>query len=326
MSSLLEVRDLRTYFFTRSGVNRSVDGLTFKVHRGETLGIVGESGSGKSVSMLSLLGLIPTPPGKIVSGTALFAGKDLLKMSPKALRSHRGCRIAMIFQDSMTALNPYLKISSQLEEVLTTHKGVNTKIARKRAIESMEMVGIPQASQRIHDYPHQFSGGMRQRVLIAMALMAKPDLIIADEPTTALDVTVQAQILGVLKDLQRDLGMGMVLITHDLGVVAGMCDRVLVMYAGKLVEEGWVEQMFNSAHHPYTRGLLQSVPRLTNDDQRLLGIPGSPPDPSQVISGCSFSPRCQYAMECCSKSLPIPRRSAERGHQSYCHLESPYGS
>lgn len=250
MSKLLTVNDLKTYFYTRSGIVKAVDGMSFTLDRGETLGIVGESGSGKSVTMMSILGLIPKPPGKILSGTAVFDGVDLLSANSKIIRSIRGYRIAMIFQDPMTSLNPYLKVSTQLTEVITEHEGKSQNEALRLSIEALERVGIPDASSRIDQYPHQFSGGMRQRVMIAMAIVAKPDIIIADEPTTALDVTIQAQILQLLKTMQKEMGLGLVLITHDLGVVAGMSDNVMVMYAGRLVEQGSCDDIFYCSHHP----------------------------------------------------------------------------
>jgi len=321
---LLDVQDLQTYFYTRSGIVKAVDGVSFSVDRGETLGIVGESGSGKSVTVMSLLGLIPTPPGKVVGGQAKFAGNDLLQMSGEELRQHRGRRIAMIFQDPMTSLNPYLKVSTQLVEVLRAHDSTPKKVAYKRAIEALDQVGISEPHKRVDCYPHQFSGGMRQRVMIAMALIANPELLIADEPTTALDVTIQAQILELLKRLQKETGMGLILITHDLGVVAGMSDKILVMYAGKPVESGNADEIFYKTSHPYTLGLLQSVPKVTGDEGRheLYTIPGLPPDPAKLPVGCAFSPRCRYAMAVCRQDTAIPKRAfGLLAHQSVCHLE-----
>jgi oligopeptide transport system ATP-binding protein len=318
---LLEVENLRTYFYLRSGVVKAVDGVSFSVEKGQTLGIVGESGSGKSVTMLSIMGLIPSPPGKILGGLALFQGEDLLQANPKRLRELRGNRVAMIFQDPMTSLNPYLRISTQLGEVLTEHgTNLSSKEVLKKSIQALERVGIPDASKRVQDYPHQFSGGMRQRVMIAMALMGDPDLLIADEPTTALDVTIQAQILDLLKDLQKDKGLGMILITHDLGVVAGMSDEILVMYGGKAVEWGTASDLFYRNHHPYTRGLLASSLSHGEKKSRLQAIPGLPPDPSRLPPGCSFAARCSSAMEACRGDQGIPVRVLSSVHQSVCHL------
>jgi oligopeptide transport system ATP-binding protein len=321
MENLLEVKDLRTYFYTRAGVVKAVDGVSFDIQPGKTLGIVGESGSGKSVTMMSLLGLIPQPPGRIVGGTANFKGQDLLKMSPKALRQIRGTKISMIFQDPMTSLNPYLKVSTQLAEVLTEHSSISKKAAVHRAIEVLEMVGIPDAAKRVDAYPHQFSGGMRQRVMIAMALIAKPELVIADEPTTALDVTIQAQILDLLKSMQKEFKMALVLITHDLGVVAGMSDEVLVMYAGRPVERGSASEIFYSYKHPYTSGLLRSIPRLDQAGQDLYSIPGLPPDPAKLPPGCPFASRCDQVIPACSKDVQVPLRMFGSNHYSVCHLE-----
>ena len=321
MSTILEVSNLRTYFHTRAGIVKAVDGVNFKLEEGQTLGIVGESGSGKSVSMMSILGLIPQPPGKIESGSAIYRGQDLLKISKNELRQLRGRKISMIFQDPMTSLNPYLKISTQLMEVVLEHETVTKAEARRRAIESLELVGIPEASLRVDYYPHQFSGGMRQRVMIAMALISKPEIIIADEPTTALDVTIQAQILDLLTRLQKEMGLAIILITHDLGVVAGMSDQVLVMYAGRPVERGDVRDIFYRHHHPYTTGLLKSTPQLDSAKSDLFSIPGLPPDPSRLPPGCPFAPRCDRKMDVCSGAIDIPVRLAGEGHQSVCHLE-----
>ncbi|GGD66752.1 ABC transporter ATP-binding protein [Croceicoccus mobilis] len=292
--ALLEVSDLRTSFHTRGGVVRAVDGVSFTLDKGETLGIVGESGSGKSVTCYSLMKLIPEPPGRIESGTAFFDGQDLLQMSPKQLRKIRGNRISMIFQDPMTSLNPYLRISTQLIEALRIHTNIDKKAALKKAIEALEEVGIPGAAQRVNQYPHEFSGGMRQRVMIAMALITEPDLLIADEPTTALDVTVQAQILDIIKERQNRLGTAVILVTHDLGVVAGTCDKVNVMYGGKLMESGTAEQVFYNAIHPYTRSLQKTIPSLQAKGENLYTIAGLPPDVSKPIHGCAFYPRCPY--------------------------------
>ncbi len=302
--SLLSVTDLRTHFHTRSGIYRAVDGVSFSVERGETLGIVGESGSGKSVTCYSIMGLIPTPPGRIVSGTAMFDGVDLLHCSPAQARSIRGKRVAMIFQDPMTSLNPYMRISEQLIEPLLIHEKIAKADALKRALTALEAVGINDAVRRIHLYPHEFSGGMRQRVMIAMALITKPELLIADEPTTALDVTVQAQILELIKQMQRELGMAVIFITHDLGVVSGLCDRVQVMYAGRVVETADTRTLFHSPRHPYTRGLQRSIPGLQPKGTELYTITGLPPDVSKPCPGCAFAPRCEFVVDRCRTTVP----------------------
>ena len=301
---LLNVTDLRTYFHTRNGVYRAVDGISFGVERGETLGIVGESGSGKSVTCYSIMGLIPQPPGRIESGTAVFDGVDLLHCTPRQARSIRGKRVAMIFQDPMTSLNPYLRISEQLIEPLLIHGPISRRDALARAHAMLEAVGINDAAKRIHFYPHEFSGGMRQRVMIAMALITKPELLIADEPTTALDVTVQAQILELIKEMQRELGMAVIFITHDLGVVSGLCDRVQVMYAGRIVETADTRTLFYSPRHPYTRALQRSIPAMQTKDAELYTIPGMPPDLSKPPAGCAFAPRCEHAADGCRTSAP----------------------
>ena len=281
---LLEVTDLRTYFHTRRGVYRAVDGVSFALEKGETLGIVGESGSGKSVTCSTLLGLIPQPPGRIESGHAMFDGTDLLRCPPAELRAIRGKRIAMIFQDPMTSLNPYLRISEQLIEPLLIHERISKADALARGLAMLEAVGIPKAAERLHSYPHEFSGGMRQRVMIAMALITKPDLLIADEPTTALDVTVQAQILELLKRLQRELGMAVIFVTHDLAVVSGLCDRVQVMYAGRIVESAETRTLFRAPQHPYTKALQRCIPALQAKGRELFSIPGLPPDLSKPFT------------------------------------------
>jgi oligopeptide transport system ATP-binding protein len=301
---LLTVTDLRTWFHTRSGVYRAVDGISFSVERGETLGIVGESGSGKSVTCYSIMGLIPQPPGRIESGTAVFDGVDLLHCTPAQARSIRGKRVAMIFQDPMTSLNPYLRISEQLIEPLLIHEKISRRDALARALAMLEAVGINDAAKRLHLYPHEFSGGMRQRVMIAMALITKPELLIADEPTTALDVTVQAQILELIKKMQRELGMAVIFITHDLGVVSGLCDRVQVMYAGRIVETADTRTLFYSPKHPYSRALQRSIPSMQPKGSELFTIPGMPPDLSKPIPGCSFAPRCEFAVERCQREVP----------------------
>ena len=301
---LLTVTDLRTWFHTRNGVYRAVDGISFSVERGETLGIVGESGSGKSVTCYSIMGLVPTPPGRIESGTALFDGVDLLHCTPQQARRIRGKRVAMIFQDPMTSLNPYLRISEQLIEPLLIHEKISRREALSRALAMLEEVGINDAAQRIHFYPHEFSGGMRQRVMIAMALITKPELLIADEPTTALDVTVQAQILELIKKMQRELGMAVIFITHDLGVVSGLCDRVQVMYAGRIVETADTRTLFYSPKHPYTRALQRSIPSMQDKGTELFTIPGMPPDLSKPIAGCAFAPRCEFVTARCQAENP----------------------
>lgn len=301
---LLSVNDLRTYFYTRNGVYRAVDGVSFSVERGETLGIVGESGSGKSVTCYSIMGLIPQPPGRIVSGTAMFDGVDLLHCSPTEARAIRGKRVAMIFQDPMTSLNPYLRVSEQLIEPLLIHEKISRRDALARALAMLDAVGINDAAKRIHYYPHEFSGGMRQRVMIAMALITKPEVLIADEPTTALDVTVQAQILELIRKMQKDLGMAVVFITHDLGVVSGLCDRVQVMYAGRIVETSDTRTLFHSPRHPYTRALQRSIPALQSKGAELYTIPGLPPDVSKTIPGCAFAPRCEFAAASCTFGTP----------------------
>ncbi len=323
MTTLLEVDGLRTHFDTREGLYKAVDGLSFQIKKGEVLAIVGESGSGKSVSMMSLLGLIPKPPGKIVGGTAHFEGKDILKYSASELRSLRGQDIAMIFQDPMTSLNPFLKISTQLTEVLFAHGAkMSQEEARKIAIDALESVGISDAKGRIDQYPHQFSGGMRQRVMIAMALIGKPKLLIADEPTTALDVTIQAQILKVLNDLRESRNLSIILITHDLGIVAGMADKICVMYAGKAVETGTADEIFYKSSHPYTIGLLGSTPRLDQKDGVLEAIPGLPPDLSKLPPGCPFASRCSKVMNECREDKALPLRTYSATHHSLCYWEN----
>jgi len=301
---LLSVRDLRTSFHTRNGVYRAVDGVSFDLNRGETLGIVGESGSGKSVTCYSLMGLVPQPPGRIESGSAVFDGVDLLKCTPKESRAIRGKRIAMIFQDPMTSLNPYMRISDQLIEPLLIHEKISSRDALDRGIAALAAVGINDAAKRIHYHPHEFSGGMRQRVMIAMALITKPELLIADEPTTALDVTVQAQILELIKKMQQELGMAVIFITHDLGVVSGLCDRVQVMYAGRIVESADTRTLFREPRHPYTLALQRSIPSLQEKGKTLYTIPGMPPDLSKPIQGCAFAPRCEFATDICRAQEP----------------------
>jgi oligopeptide transport system ATP-binding protein len=317
---ILSVRDLRTYFSTDDGIVKAVDGISFELHKGETLGIVGESGSGKSVTNLSVLRLIPMPPGKIVSGDILLDGTSVLGMSPRELRALRGCRVSMIFQDPMTSLNPFLRISTQLVETIRLHQGLGDREALAKAVEMLHMVGIPNPEKRIRAYPHQFSGGMRQRVMIAMALSCNPEILIADEPTTALDVTIQAQILELMRELTVRLGTAVILITHDLGVVSGMCDRIVVMYAGRVVETAPTEALFAAPKHPYTQGLINSVPRLDRSSkERLFSIPGTPPSLIDIPECCPFHPRCASAMDVCRRTYP-PQTELGGGHQVSCWL------
>ena len=317
--NLLEVKDLRTYFNTEDGEVKAVDGISFQLKRGETLGIVGESGSGKSVTNLSLIRLIPSPPGRIVSGEVLFDGVDILSLREDEVRKIRGRRIAMIFQDPMTSLNPFMKISRQLMEITQLHLGHTKQQAYNHAIKMLETVGIPDARSRVDNYPHEFSGGMRQRVMIAMALSCEPELLIADEPTTALDVTIQAQILELIKTLKRATGSSVILITHDLGVVAGMTDHLLVMYAGKIFEQAPTGELFALPGNPYTKGLLRSVPDPTDERGELYQIPGLPPDVAHLPAGCPFAPRCQRAEEICTREFP-PFVQLTADHHSLCHF------
>jgi oligopeptide transport system ATP-binding protein len=317
--NLLEVKNLRTYFETEDGVVKAVDGIGFELKRGETLGIVGESGSGKSVANLSLMRLIPEPPGKIISGEILFGGRDVLKLSAREVRDIRGKQIAMIFQDPMTSLNPFMRISKQLMEVTQTHLGHSREQARAHAIKMLELVGIPDARERADGYPHEFSGGMRQRVMIAMALSCQPQLLIADEPTTALDVTIQAQILELIKRLKAETGASVILITHDLGVVAGMTDHIIVMYAGKVFERAPTAELFARPGNPYTRGLLRSVPDPLAEQGSLYQIPGTPPDLARLPPGCPFAPRCERAEDICRNEFP-PFAQLTREHHSLCHF------
>ncbi|MGK0189580.1 MAG: oligopeptide transport system ATP-binding protein [Verrucomicrobiales bacterium] len=312
---VLEVNDLRTYFHTREGVVRAVDGVSFSIEKGKTVGIVGESGSGKSVCCYSLLGLIPMPPGKIEGGSAMFDGIDLLNCDAETLRRVRGKRIGMIFQDPMTCLNPYLKISTQLMEPVRIHLGLDKKAARKRALEVMHEVGIPEPEKRIDMYPHEFSGGMRQRVMIAMALITKPEILIADEPTTALDVTVQAQILTLIKDMQSKLGTAVIFITHDLAVISKICDEVNVMYAGRIVERASASDLFRRPLHAYTRSLQRSIPAMQIKGEELYTINGLPPNVALPIPGCAFAPRNEIGdrTKCLTDSRP-PFEEIEPGH------------
>ncbi len=315
---LLEVKNLKTQFFTQDGVVKAVDDISFYVMPGETLGVVGESGSGKSMTGLSIMRLIPNPPGKIVNGEVQFNGRDILKMSEEQVRSIRGNDIAMIFQDPMTSLNPVLTINRQISEALQLHMGMNKQQARDRAVELLNMVGIPNADERVDQYPHQFSGGMRQRVMIAMALSCNPKLLIADEPTTALDVTIQAQILDLMRTLQSETGTGVLMITHSMGVVAGMADRVQVMYAGHIVETASTAEIFANPRHPYTVGLMKSIPRLdATRKEKLQPIRGLPPDLIDLPDMCPFVPRCNYATEKCEQKNP-PLIEVGPGHYSAC--------
>jgi oligopeptide transport system ATP-binding protein len=316
---LLEVRDLRTYFETEDGTVKAVDGISFNLRRGETLGIVGESGSGKSVTNLSIIRLIPDPPGRIVGGEVLFNGQDILLLPTEAVRKIRGRQIAMIFQDPMTSLNPFMKISRQLMEMTELHLGHSRGQAYDHAIKMLETVGIPDARSRADSYPHEFSGGMRQRVMIAMALSCEPELLIADEPTTALDVTIQAQILELIKRLKVETGTSVILITHDLGVVAGMTDHVIVMYAGKIFEQARTTELFARPANPYTKGLLRSVPDPTDEQGKLYQIPGLPPDVAHLPAGCPFAPRCDRAEDICSREFP-PFVALTSDHHSLCHF------
>lgn len=321
MGTLLEVKNLRTQFFTQDGVVQAVNGISYSLDEGETLGIVGESGSGKSVGVMSLIRLIPSPPGKIVEGEVLFEGQDLLTASDDEIRAIRGNKIAMIFQDPMTSLNPVLTIGRQISEALELHMGMDKKQALNRTIELLEMVGIPSAGERTNNYPHQFSGGMRQRVMIAMGLACNPRLLIADEPTTALDVTIQAQIIDLVKRLRDEIGMAIIWITHDLGVVAGLADRMIVMYAGNIVEEAAVRDLYGDPRHPYTLGLLSSLPRL--DEERpgkLTSIDGLPPDLIDYPKGCPFYARCNYRIDQCINEPPT-LKTVGTGHQIACHVD-----
>ena len=321
---ILSVRELRVEFRTEGTVVRAVDGVSFDLDRSQTIGIVGESGSGKSVTNLAVLRLVPDPPGRITGGSIRFAGQELFALSESAMRKVRGKRISMVFQDPMTSLNPYLKVGRQLGEVLELHERASRSEARRRSIEMLERVGIPDAASRIDRYPHEFSGGMRQRVMIAMALLCKPELLIADEPTTALDVTVQAQILDLIREMREALGTSVVLITHDLGVVAGMADEVVVMYAGRIVEDAPTGALFANPRHPYTLGLLRSIPRLDRETDRLTPIPGRPPDLRRLPEGCPFAPRCAYAVDRCREEDPELRPVGPH-HTVACWVDVPAG-
>ena len=318
MARLLEVKDLTTHFFTHDGVVKAVDGIGYHVDEGEIVGIVGESGCGKSVSALSIMRLVPDPPGKTINGEVLLDGEDVLQISNAGMRRVRGNKVAMVFQEPMTSLNPVLSIGRQLTETLELHQKMDKGAARKRAAELLDMVGISDAENRLKDYPHRFSGGMRQRVMIAMALSCSPRLIIADEPTTALDVTIQAQILDLMQSLARETGTALIIITHNLGVVARYAQRVIVMYAGKIIETGNSKDIYHNSKHPYTLGLLNSVPRLDEvEGTRLEPIDGLPPDLIDMGEGCSFAPRCSFKIDRCLSETP-PLEEVEAGHDSAC--------
>ena len=317
--TLLEVRDLHVDFHTRDGVVKAVNGVNYSVEAGETLAVLGESGSGKSVTAQAIMGILDMPPGRIPKGEILFQGTDMLTMSKEERRKIRGAKIAMIFQDALSSLNPVLSVGYQLGEMFRVHQGLSRKAAKAKAIELMDRVKIPAAKERVNDYPHQFSGGMRQRIMIAMALALEPDLIIADEPTTALDVTVQAQVMELLAELQREFNMGLILITHDLGVVADVADKIAVMYAGRIVETAPVKELYSAPAHPYTRGLLDSIPRLDQKGKELYAIQGLPPNMSRVPDGCAFHPRCPLARDICRSELP-PLAEVGAGRGSACHF------
>ncbi|AQU73128.1 ABC transporter ATP-binding protein [Priestia megaterium] len=320
METMLQIKNLHVQFSTYGGRVQAVRGVSFDLHKGETLAIVGESGCGKSVTSQSIMRLIPTPPGRITSGSILFKGQDLTKLSEKKMRDIRGADISMIFQDPMTALNPTLRVGEQIAENIMQHENISKEKAKEKAFEMLELVGIPNPKERLKQYPHEFSGGMRQRIVIAMALVCNPEVLIADEPTTALDVTIQAQILELFKDIQQKTDVSIVLITHDLGVVAQVADRVAVMYAGKIVEVGTRRDIFYTPQHPYTKGLLRSVPRLDLYESELVPITGSPPDLFAPPSGCSFAPRCPYVMEVCDRMYPASTKLKE-SHQVHCWLQ-----
>lgn len=321
---VLEVSDLRTEFHTLDGDVHAVNGVSFSLNESEFLGVVGESGSGKSVTMMSLLKLIPMPPGEIVSGEVMFEDMDLLSIEAEELRKVRGGKIGFIFQDPMTSLNPVLRIGRQINESLILHTGASKKEATERSLELLKLVGLPDAEQRLSSYPHELSGGMRQRVMIAVALACSPKVIIADEPTTALDVTIQAQIIEIVKDLREKLGTAVIWITHDLGVVAGLADRVIVMYGGRIVEEAPVKELYANPEHPYTQGLLNSIPRLDQKGQELSSIEGTPPNLSEPPTSCSFAPRCPYVFERCISELPL-LEVVGTDHKSACFWDTTTG-
>ncbi|WLQ40884.1 ABC transporter ATP-binding protein [Streptomyces laculatispora] len=316
---LLEVRDLHVEFHTRDGVAKAVNGVNYSVSEGETLAVLGESGSGKSVTAQAIMGILDMPPGKISGGEILFKDRDLLKLKKEERRKIRGQEMAMIFQDALSSLNPVLTVGEQLGEMFVVHRGLSRKDAKAKAVELMDRVRIPAAKERVGNYPHQFSGGMRQRIMIAMALALEPSLIIADEPTTALDVTVQAQVMDLLAELQRELNMGLILITHDLGVVADVADKIAVMYAGRIVETSPVHDIYRAPAHPYTKGLLRSIPRLDQKGQELYAIKGLPPNLLHIPPGCAFNPRCPMAQAVCRKDVP-PLFDVAENRQSACYF------
>ncbi|MFC8713975.1 ABC transporter ATP-binding protein [Streptomyces sp. NPDC057197] len=316
---LLEVRDLHVEFRTRDGIAHAVNGVSYEVDAGRTLAVLGESGSGKSVTAQAIMGILDMPPGCITGGEILFQGRDLLKLPEEERRAVRGAKIAMIFQDALSSLNPVLTVGDQLAEMFTVHRGLSRRQARAKAVELMDRVRIPAAAQRVRDYPHQFSGGMRQRIMIAMALALEPDLIIADEPTTALDVTVQAQVMDLLAELRREFDMGLILITHDLGVVADVADEIAVMYAGRIVERAPVHELYKRPAHPYTRGLLESIPRLDQKGRELYAIKGLPPNLTRIPAGCAFHPRCPMARDVCRTDVP-PLYEVDARRGSACHF------
>ncbi|MGP3926025.1 ABC transporter ATP-binding protein [Streptomyces sp. 8N616] len=318
-TALLEVRDLRVEFRTRDGVAKAVNGVSYSVGAGETLAVLGESGSGKSVTAQAAMGILDSPPGRVTGGQVLFQGRDLLTASAEERRRVRGARMAMIFQDALSSLNPVLSVGSQLGEMFRVHQGLSRREAKARSVELMDRVRIPAARQRVNDYPHQFSGGMRQRIMIAMAMALEPDLIIADEPTTALDVTVQAQVMDLLAELRREYAMGLILITHDLGVVADVADRIAVMYAGRIVETAPVHELYKRPAHPYTRGLLDSIPRVDRKGRELCAIRGLPPNLLRIPPGCPFNPRCPRARDACRTDVP-PLHDVAEGRTSACHF------
>ncbi|UCF95955.1 MAG: ABC transporter ATP-binding protein [Spirochaetaceae bacterium] len=326
MGDLLSVHGLETRFRTREGIVHAVNGVSFQLKKGETLGIVGESGCGKSVSVLSMLRLIPTPPGKIVSGRVMYQGKDMLKMTDEEIRNVRGSKISMVFQDPMTSLNPVMKIGQQVSEPLVIHDGLGRREAYDRAAEILELVKIPNAKDRLNDYPHQFSGGMRQRVVIAMGLICNPHILIADEPTTALDVTIQAQIIELIKKIRDEFGMAIIWITHDLGVVAGLADRVVVMYGGLIIEEAPTKMLYDNPRHPYTIGLMESLPRTDKTRaRRLTSIEGIPPVLMENPNYCPFAPRCKFVISRCRHERPQLSPIGEDGHQVACWVDPETG-
>ncbi|MFH9292396.1 ABC transporter ATP-binding protein [Streptomyces sp. NPDC017520] len=316
---LLEVRDLHVEFHTREGVAKAVNGVDYSVAEGETLAVLGESGSGKSVTAQAIMGILDMPPGRIAGGEILFKDRDLLKLKPEERRRIRGQEMAMIFQDALSSLNPVLTVGEQLGEMFVVHRGMSRKDAKAKSVELMDRVRIPAAKERVGNYPHQFSGGMRQRIMIAMAMALEPSLIIADEPTTALDVTVQAQVMELLAELQRELNMGLILITHDLGVVADVADKIAVMYAGRIVETAPVHDIYQAPAHPYTKGLLKSIPRLDQKGRELYAIKGLPPNLTRIPPGCAFNPRCPQARDVCRSDVP-PLYEVDELRRSACHF------